>query len=96
MTLEPDTTIVRSPRAVYRRLTDGEGAVLLHLDSAAYHSVNEVGALVWEHLQSAQTISDLIASLDAELVDQPPEWTDEIVAFVEDLRTRDLVQLTHP
>ena len=36
--------IVPNPRAVYRKLADGAGGVVLHLDTAAYHGVNETGA----------------------------------------------------
>lgn len=92
MTLEADTIVRRSPRAVYRKLSDGEGGVLLHLDSAAYHGVNETGALVWEHIEDAPTFTSLIASLDGELDAQPEHWSDEIAAFLDELRERDLVE----
>lgn len=92
MTFDSEMSIRRNPRAVYRKLTDGEGGVLLHLDSAAYHSVNETGALVWEHLETAPTFSSLLAWLEAELENAPPNWTDEIADFLEDLSERDLVE----
>ncbi len=38
--------IRKNPQVVYRTLA-GEGGVLLHLESGAYHGLYEVGTLIW-------------------------------------------------
>ncbi len=34
--IDPATTVHRNPRAAFRRLAEGSGGVLLHLDSTQY------------------------------------------------------------
>lgn len=93
MPIDPETTVRRSTRAVYRKLSDGEGAVLLNLDSAEYHGINETGALVWQHIADGPTFAGLIAALDEDLQDPPIDWSSEISDFVTDLAERNLVEL---
>ena len=37
-------------------LAEGEGGVLLHLDSGQYHGVNPVGLAIWELLEDGCTV----------------------------------------
>lgn len=89
--MDRDTTVRRSDRAVCRRLADKQGAVVLHLDTAAYHGVNEFGALVWDRLAQEQTCGQLLTGLRQELDAPPPGWEGEVVAFLAALAERDLV-----
>jgi hypothetical protein len=89
--IDPTIVIRRSSRVAYRHLADGAGGVLLHLDTTAYHGINEVGALVWELLGEETTFERLIADLTARLVDAPTTLPQEISGFLEDLEGRDLV-----
>ena len=68
--------------------------MLLHLDTAAYHGINEFGMLIWERLETTKTLQSLIDELKPELSDTPPGWGDDVRAFVEDLAERDLVSLS--
>jgi Coenzyme PQQ synthesis protein D (PqqD) len=86
------SVIARNPRVEFQGLADGEGGVLLHLDTAAYHSVNEVGATIWRLLDSI-TFADLLGQLRGRLEDVPPTFDHEIAEFVDDLAARDLVIL---
>ncbi len=45
----------RSANVVVRALRPGEGAVALHLETGAYHGLNDVGSLVWELLATPST-----------------------------------------
>jgi hypothetical protein len=92
--LSGDTLISRGDRAVYRRLAAGEGGVLLHLDTAAYHGVNEFGTVVWDRLERPMTLQDLLDDLGRELRDAPPTWRDDVRGFIQDLSDRDLLTLT--
>ena len=49
--IEETTILRRNPRVEYRGMGEREGGVLLHLDTAAYHGLNEVGALIWRLLE---------------------------------------------
>lgn len=89
--MEPAATIRRSHRAVYRKLADGEGGVLLNLDSAAYHGINEVGTVIWADLERGPTLGSLLASLRDRLADPPAGWDQDVVAFLHDLADRHLI-----
>jgi hypothetical protein len=88
--LDPSTVIRRNDRVEYRSLGDGEGGVLLHLGTAAYHGVNEVGALVWKSLEGV-TFPQLVDEVRAHLASTPPSLEADIADFVGDLVERDLV-----
>lgn len=92
--IDDATRIVPNPRAVYRKLADGAGGVVLHLDTAAYHGVNETGAYIWSLLEEqGVSLSDLVARLQADMDGAPPALADEVRAFVAALLERDLVSL---
>jgi hypothetical protein len=87
------TVIRRNQRVVFRKLADEAGGVLLHLDTAAYHGLNEVGALVWTLLDGTPTFGALLDDLRGRLEDPPSMFDAEIGGFLEDLGRRDLVLL---
>jgi len=92
-TIDPGSRIVPNPRAVYRKLTEGAGGVVLHLDTAAYHGVNETGAFIWSKLEGGTRFGDLVAMLDAEMQGAPATLSDEVSAFLGDLAERNLVAI---
>jgi hypothetical protein len=93
--IDPATVIRKSPRAEYRSLGDGEGGVVLHLDTAAYHGVNGGGALVWSLIEGV-TFGELIAELRVRLQDPPAELEADIEGFIDALAEHDLVLLGDP
>lgn len=73
------------------RLAQDE-AVLLHLDSGAYHELNPVGAEIWELLDGERGAGEITAELRTRVMD-PPEDLEEIVSdYLDELRERDLVR----
>jgi coenzyme PQQ synthesis protein D (PqqD) len=92
--IEPSTTIRRNPDVVFRTLEEGQGGVLLHLESGEYHGLNQFGCAVWRLLEQEQTLESLTAAVRAEAEDVPDEADDDLAAFVESLRDRDLVTTT--
>jgi hypothetical protein len=82
--------IRKNPQVVYRALA-GEGGVLLHLESGAYHGLNEVGTLIWSLLDDEKTFDQLLAELRDQLVDPPDDLSGEVERFLADLRERDLL-----
>ena len=91
--IEQETSISRNPRATFRKLQEGAGSVILHLDSAEYHGVNEVGSLVWTLLEEERTFSSLIGELRSHLESPPPALEDDISDFLGELADRDLIFL---
>ena len=84
------TAIRKNPQVVYRALA-GEGGVLLHLESGAYHGLNEVGTLIWGLLDEDKTFDQLIAELRDHLLDPPDDLPGEVERFLADLRESDVL-----
>lgn len=91
--LDPSTTVRQNPRVAFRALAEGEGGVLLHLDTAQYHSVNAVGAAIWELAAEAPTLADLMRELRAKLDDPPDGLEADVDEFLGQLSERRLVEL---
>ncbi len=91
--IQPEMTIRPSPRATYRKLADGSGGVLLHLDTAAYHGLNEVGALVWSIIEPGVTFEVLMGRLEGEFEEAPATLREEIEEFLRSLEERGLVRI---
>lgn len=61
--------LIDRARVVWRKLRDD--LVLLHLDTGAYYSLNETGALMWQGLVDGRPYSSIIANvIDAYDVDE--------------------------
>ena len=91
--IEDSTVIRRNPRTAFRELSEDQGAVLLHLDTAAYHSMNEIGTAIWNLLSQERTFAELVVELRTELATEPPSLTEDLEQFLRGLEERDLVQI---
>ena len=96
MTISPTAVLRRSPRVVYRELGGDRGAVLLRLDSGAYHGIDRTGALVWDLLERSPSFVDLISRLGAKLDGVPATFESEIADFLVGLRDRGLIEVVDP
>ncbi|MGH7444948.1 MAG: PqqD family protein [Longimicrobiales bacterium] len=85
--------IAAAPHAAFRKLSGDHGAVLLHLKSAAYFRLNELGATVWRLVQDETPFDELVIRVRALYDDPPPELEDDVARFVDELTTRDLVTI---
>jgi hypothetical protein len=94
--IEETTVLRRNPRVEYRSMGEGEGGVLLHLDTAAYHGLNEVGAVIWRLLEEPKPFEGLLRELRGELQEVPSRFEDEIRQFVNELAERDLILIESP
>ena len=94
--MDPKTIVERSDRAVFRELVEG-GGVLLHLDSAAYHGVNEIGALIWRLIgEDGILLGRLVTEIRAEIEDAPSSLEADVMEFVQMLGDRELIRLSAP
>jgi hypothetical protein len=76
---------------VHRRLAEGEGGVLLHLETSAYHGVNEIGLAIWEIVGDGKTIAHVVEELSARIADPPATLENEVIEFLDGLKGRGLV-----
>jgi hypothetical protein len=86
-----DGVIRKNPQVVYRELAGEGGGVLLHLESGAYHGLNETGILIWDLIDGERTFETLVADLREQLADPPDDLDEEAARFLADLRARDLI-----
>jgi hypothetical protein len=91
--IESGAVIVRNPRVEYRKLAEGGGAVLLNLDTAAYHGLNPTGSLIWEAVGEGKPLGDVVPEVAAFFEDAPAVMTAEVTTFIEDLIERDLLRV---
>lgn len=85
-----DGAVHRNPQVVYRELAGG-GGVLLHLESGAYHGLNETGSLIWDLIDGERTLPVLVAELHKQLDEAPDDLAAQTERFLADLRERDLI-----
>jgi Coenzyme PQQ synthesis protein D (PqqD) len=81
----------KNPSVTYRKLAEGEGGVLLHLESGQYHGIDEIGCLIWTHIDGERTVAGVVEVVRAEVADPPPELEHDVLEFLEGMRSRDLV-----
>ena len=91
--LDPKTIVRQAPRVAFRGLAEGEGGVLLHLDSAQYHSVNAVGAAIWELAATGPSLESLVRDLRVKVDDAPEDLENDVDEFLGQLAERGLVEL---
>src|SRR5687767_8314073 len=93
--IESGAVIVHNPRVEYRKLAEGGGAVLLNLDTAAYHGLNQTGSVIWETVGEGKPLRDLVPQVASFFEDAPPALSQEVTSFIEDLVERDLLRVDH-
>jgi hypothetical protein len=91
--IESGAVIVRNPRVEYRKLAEGGGAVLLNLDTAAYHGLNQTGSLIWEAVGEGKPLGDVVPEVASFFEDAPAVLAAEVTTFIEDLIERDLLRV---
>jgi hypothetical protein len=86
----------KNPQVVARELAPPAGAVLLHLDTGAYHGLNRVGLIVWELIDGKRAIADLAAGVRERIPDAPAGVDADVAAFVKGVADRGLVEIIQP
>ena len=86
----------RNPRVVARELPPPDGAVLLHLDTGAYHGLNPVGFLVWEAIEEERAFGEVVEAVRARVRNAPPQIVDDVARFLQGAHDRDLVAVREP
>jgi Coenzyme PQQ synthesis protein D (PqqD) len=89
--MENGRGIKRNEEVVYRDLAAGEGAVLLHVGSGAYHGLNVTGSLIWSLIDGERTREDIVLELQSRLDDPRDAVGDDVNEFLDDLSRRNLI-----
>jgi len=87
--VELDTVLRRSTQVIYAPL-DGEG-VMLNVDLGRYHGVNQVGARIWDLLETPMTALQLRDRLIEEFEVEEQVCQRAVLDFVGKLLERGLV-----
>jgi len=82
----PDFTVARD--ILYRKVENE--AVLLHITSAMYYSLNETGVLFWEGLRN-QTPDQVIAQVAEEYGVETTQIHQDLMTFLTDLATHGII-----
>ena len=68
---KPESLLLRSPDASYQ-IVAGE-AIVIHLKTGVYYSMNEVGTAFWNLLDGRRTVAECAQAIaDLIIEDQPP------------------------
>ena len=86
-----ESKLRRNPQVVVRDLAEGQGGVLLHLDSGQYHGLNPVGLVIWELIEDGSTVGEVVDRLRDRVEDPPPSLESDVLSFVASFHERDLV-----
>lgn len=90
--MNDDTVFLRSSQVVFHRLGESEDGVLLHLDTAAYFSLNPLGVLIWEVLEQPVSLADVVQHVRDAVEDAPPELAADVERFLDELVRRELLE----
>lgn len=91
VTVNAETRLRRNPNVVWRALASGQGGVLLHLDTGAYHSLNAVGQAIWDLVDEQRTVGEIVTALRERVSGAPPQLEADVVAFLDSALERNLV-----
>lgn len=86
-----ETRYKTNPDVVYTKLGDEE-AVLLHLKTQHYYSINETGVTVWEYLDEPRSLTEVATTLTEAYDVDLEEARAFAESFVLDLGKDDLIR----
>lgn len=91
--ITPHAIARRADRVIWHPLTGERGAVLLHLETGAYHNLSGVGALIWELLAEPVEVVRLQEQIQAAFDAPPADLAADVCQFLLQLQERELVAL---
>lgn len=91
MNLSRDSIVVASASQVSSKLN--ADTVILHFDKGAYFGLNEVGTVVWEALQTPQTINSLRDAIVSEYDVEVERCEQDVLKLLEKLHQEGLIEV---
>ena len=89
-----DVFRVNSPRVIFENI-DGE-LILVHMEKGAYYTTDEVGAAVWDLVESRCTLAEIVETLLAQFDAGHDEIENATLAFLHKLEEEDLIASDDP
>lgn len=86
-----DAIFCRNPQVIFQVLGEGEDGVLLNLETAAYFSLNPLGALIWQLLEEPAALETILDGVRTAVDDAPPSVRADVEQFLGELLARDLL-----
>lgn len=87
--MQPTDKPAHTAQASYEMV--GEEAIVINLNSGAYYTLNDTGAIFWEMLDGQQTIADCARQI-AEAYEVEPEIVEaDLLELAEQLRQEGLI-----
>lgn len=93
MTIDRGSVLAPAEGVVFRRLSEGKGAVVLRLETGAYHALNETGAILWGLMGPGQRLSRIVDGFAEVQDDVGSDLDAEVLAFFLDLASRNLIEV---
>jgi hypothetical protein len=87
---------VRTHPEVVDTEMEGEGVVLLHLESQIYFSLNETGTMIWKAMKQGLTLQEICHRLQEEFQVGENQAEQSVLALTRDLAQHKLVQKEEP
>ena len=88
-----DTKATPDPDALCTTLKNKE-AVLLHLGTKTYYSLNETGAYIWTMMSKGLTLGEIIRDIEAEFDVTADKAQESVIDLASQLAAAELVHLT--
>ncbi|NEP08857.1 MAG: PqqD family protein [Symploca sp. SIO1A3] len=90
-TISKSSIVVVTKEQVSSEL-NGE-AVILDMKSGTYYGLNSIGASIWNLLQQPKSVAEIRDSLLAEYEVEPEQCDRELLALLQDLGTKGLIEI---
>lgn len=88
--LDPESVVSKDSNQIISRVVDDE-ALIIHLPSGSYYSLNAVGTRVWECLDGTLTVGDVTRIVQGEYDADASLIEAEVIALVDQLAQEGLV-----
>jgi Coenzyme PQQ synthesis protein D (PqqD) len=69
--------------------------LIINLNSGAYYTAGQTGDEIWRALSQGVTVRQLIDNLGLKYPEEQDTLADDVLAFVEDLRRENLLEVAH-
>lgn len=90
--LVPDSVVSKDPSQIISRTVDDE-ALIIHLTSGSYYSLNAVGTRVWENIDGRRTAGDVARIIQDEYDAESDLIETEVMSLLTELVAEGLVQV---
>lgn len=88
--MKTSARLVPNPDVIHTELETGQ-AVLLHMETHKYYSLNHTGLLVWTLLSKGETLSSISDHIAQEYGIQPEQAKSDVSQLVDELTAAGLV-----